>query len=226
MKASKYLFLLIIFSFFSCSDKEEVNPGIEETFWIYSYLIPTLSTTSLHSPGLIITFGEEFDFDRSKWEIIPLEIEGYVFKPTYFQKVLVLKTEDLSSGKIQRKLIRVLQEEKDYFDLFNGSWKVKKFMGIDLPNDDFPEGQSVGLFGLLRMAVSSDGCNQITLEIKNVGQNKILTFGSMTSTAKACVGELQILPFPGLSKNFKREENTLTFYSDTEGEIAVWEKLN
>lgn len=99
-------------------------------------------------------------------------------------------------------------------------------MGKDLPNEDFPEGQSVGLFGLLRMAVSSDGCNQITLEIKNVGQNEILTFGSMTSTLKACVGELQIPPFPGLSQNFKREENTLTFYSDTEGEIAVWEKVN
>lgn len=113
MKAIRYFLLSLFFSLVSCVDKEEVNPGIEETFWIYSYIIPNISTTSKPSQGLIITYGEEFDFDRSKWEIIPFEIEGYVFKPTYFQKVLVLKTEDLSSGKIQRKLIRVLQEEKD-----------------------------------------------------------------------------------------------------------------
>lgn len=219
--------LIIVFSIlFSCQENEEPR-GIEETFWVYSYLIPNISTTPITSQGLIITYGEEFDLDRSKWEIIPHEIEGYIFKPTYFQKVLVLKTEDLSSGKIQRKLIRVLKEEKDYFDIFNGSWKVKKFMGEDLPNEDFPEGQSVGLFGLPRMAISSDGCNQVSLEIKKISENRILSFGKMTMTLILCYPEdTKIAPFPGFGYNFRREGNTLTFYSETEGEIAVWEKVN
>lgn len=211
---------------FSCQENEEPE-GIEETFWVHSYIFPTTPGSPNSKSELIISRGEESNFDWSTWEFIPFEIEGFIFKPTYFQKLLVSKLEDPKTGVIRRKLIRVLAEEKDFFEPLEGSWKVRKFLGRDLPNDDFPEGQSVGLFGLLRIAVSSDGCNQVNLKINKIAQNKILSVELMPMTLLLCSPEHpKIAPFPGLTYNFKREENTLTFYSDTEGEIAVWEKIN
>ncbi|MFN4000168.1 META domain-containing protein [Algoriphagus sp.] len=159
-------------------------------------------------------------------ERIPLEIEGFTFKPTFIQKILVRKIENTTTGEIRRKLIRVLAEEKDYYELIEGGWKVKKYMGEDLPNENFPKGQSVGILPGIRMAGSSDGCNHITLEIQKVGPDKILSFGTTISTQIACPNVLLIPAFPGITRNFKREGNVLTFYSENEGEVAVWEKLN
>lgn len=226
MKPRLICLIFLFLTLFSCQENEEPK-GVEETFWVYSYSIPITQGSPPSNPNLIISRGEEFNFDRSTWELIPLEIEGFIFKPTIFQKLLVSKLEDPKTSKIKRKLIQVLSEEKDYFENLEGSWKVRKFLGRDLPNDDFPDGQSVGLFGLPRMAVSSDGCNQVNLEINKIAQNRILSVGNMNMTLILCYPEdAKIAPFPGFGYNFRREGNILTFYSDTEGEIAVWEKMN
>lgn len=227
MKVSIWNLLLVLFFLSSCSENDEPQ-GIEETFWVYSYPINSMPGSIPVFSDFAISHEEEFNFDRSTWELIPQEIEGFIFKPTYLQRLLVSKKEDWNTGKVERKLVRVLAEEKDHYDLLEGTWKVIKYEGSDLPNENFPKGQSVFILpGIFRIAGSSDGCNNITLEIQKVGPNKVLSFGTKMMTQKACLPDWHdTLPYPGLSNNFKREGNVLTFYSDTEGEVAVWEKLN
>lgn len=224
MKVSIWNLLLVLFFLSSCSENEEPQ-GVEETFWVYSYPVQCDHSSNIPSPCLGISYAEEFDFNWPALERIPFEIEGFTFKPTFIQKILVRKIENTTTGEIKRKFIRVLAEEKDFYHLIEGSWKVQKYMGKDLPNENFPKGQSVSILLGIRMAVSTDGCNQLILEIRKVGPNKILSFGSLTSTAKGCINELHYPPFPGIGAIFKREGNVLTFYSDTKEEIAVWEKL-
>lgn len=85
-------------------------------------------------------------------------------------------------------------------------------MGEDLPNERFPKGQLLSIGGRgIRIELSSDGCNSFDLMIPKVGPGKILSFGPLSTTLVACHGQLQIIPFPGISSNFKREGNTLTF---------------
>ncbi|MDO8965239.1 hypothetical protein [Algoriphagus sp.] len=223
MKKAYFILIGLIF-FFSCSENEEPQ-GVEETFWVYSYPVQCDHSSNIPSPCLGISYAEEFDFNWPALERIPFEIEGFTFKPTFIQKILVRKIENTTTGDIKRKLIQVLAEEKDNYDLIEGGWKVQIFMGEGLPNEKFPKGQSVSILPGIRMAVSTDGCNQLILEIRKVGPNKILSFGSLTSTAKGCFNELQYPPFPGIGAIFKREGNVLTFYSEEKVEIAVWEKL-
>jgi hypothetical protein len=227
MKVSVWNLLPVLFFISSCSENEEPQ-SIEETFWVYSYPINSMPGFIPVFSNFAISHEEEFNFDRSTWEFIPQEIEGFTFKPTYLQRLLVLKKEASNTGKVERKLIKVLEEEKDYYDLIEGTWKVIKYEGSDLPNKNFPIGQSVFILpGILRIAGSSDGCNNLTLEIQKVGPHKIFSFGSKIMTQRACLPDWHnTLPFPGLNNNFKREGNTLTFSSETEGEVAVWEKLN
>lgn len=225
MKTSQSLLgLQLILILISC--QEELPIGEAETFWVYSYPVPCENSTTQFIPCLGISRAEVFDFNWFSLERIPFEMEGFTFSPYYFQKLEVLKKIDPKSGEIKRKLIRVLAEEKDHYEQLEGGWRVKRYLDEDLPNPSFPNGQSVNILPGIRMAVSTDGCNQLILEIRKVGPNKILSFGSLTSTARGCFNELHYPPFPGIGANFKREGNVLTFYSDTEEEVAVWEKLN
>lgn len=226
MKVSIWNLLLVLFFLSSCSEKEEPQ-GVEETFWVYSYPVQCDHSSNIPSPCLGISYAEEFDFNWPALERIPFEIEGFTFKPTFIQKILVRKIENTTTGEIKRKFIRVLAEEMDFYHLIEGSWKVQKYMGKDLPNENFPKGQSVDILpGFIRWAASSDGCNQIIIQLQKIGPNKILSTTPVSITLKACHGELLFPAFPGLSRNFKREGNVLTFYSDNEEEVAVWEKLN
>lgn len=111
---SRYFILTIIILFFSCKENEEPQ-GVEETFWVYSYPVPCILPSNEPSTCLGISYAEEFDFKLAALERIPFEIEGYTFKPTYIQQVLVSKIENATTGEIKRKLIRVLAEEKDYY---------------------------------------------------------------------------------------------------------------
>ncbi len=224
MKGGNFI-LAIIFFFSSCQENEEPR-GIEETFWVYSYPVPCDHTGTTQTTCLGISTADEFDFNWLTLERIPFEIEGFTFKPYFIQKLEVLKIEDEESGETRRKLIRILAEERDYYELLEGGWNVKKYLGEELPNPSFPNGQTVSVLRGIRMAVSTDGCNQITLEIRKVGPNQILSFGSLTSTARGCFNELHYPPFPGLGANFKREGNTLTFFSKECEEVAIWEKIN
>jgi len=226
MKPSLWNLLPIIFLLISCQENEEPE-GVEETFWVYSYTVPCQSTSNKPSSCLGISYAPEFDYNWLSLERIPLEIEGFTFKETFSQRIMVSKMENPTTGEVRRKLIRVLAEEKDFYELIEGGWKVKKYMGEDLPIERFPKGQSLSIGGRgIRIALSSDGCNSFNLWIRKVGPDKILSFGPLSTTLIACHGELLIIPFPGFGRNFKREGNTLTFYSDTEGEVAVWEKIN
>ncbi len=225
MKAFFSIFsLLVICTLFSCVEEEPF--GQLETFWIYSYPVPCDHTGTTQTVCLGISRANEFDFDWEKLERIPLEIEGFTFKPFYIQKIQIQRFKNLNTQKITTKLIRVLEEERDYYDLLEGSWRVKRYQGEDLPNPDFPKGQTVSILAGIRLAGSTDGCNSKILQIKKVGPDRILSFGSARSTAIACNPQEWINPFPGLSKNFKREGNILTFFSEEEGEVAIWEKIN
>lgn len=225
-KKSKPIFISLLAFLIACSDYEEMGPSIEETFWVYSYTLPCYTSSNIANPCLAITGSEQFDFNLSELEKIPNEIEGFTFKPNYFQRIQVLKRENLKTKEIKRKLIRVLDEEKDFYELLEGGWKVKKYMGENLPNENFPNGQSVSILPGMRLAISTDGCNSISLEIQKVEENRIISFGSARSTLIGCPSKSLFPPFPGLSHSFKRAGNVLTFYNETEEEGAVWEKLN
>lgn len=227
MEAKPKLFFLSLLTYLiACSDYEKMEPSIEETFWVYSYTLPCNTSSTITNPCLAITGSEQLDFNLSELEKIPNEIEGFTFKPHYFQRIQVLTKENRKTGEINRKLIRVLEEEKDFYELLEGSWKVKKFMGEDLPNENFPNGQSVSILPSIRLAISTDACNSISLEIQKVEENRIVSFGSARSTLIGCPSKSLILPFPGLSHSFKRAGNVLTFYNESEEELAVLEKMN
>ena len=174
---------------------------------------------------MLITKKQEFDYSILGEEVIPDQIENFTFKPYFIQKLKVLKLKDVKSGEVTRKLVEILEERKDYLELLEGGWRVRRYMGEDLPNPSFPNGQTVGIASFQRKAVSSDGCNDFTLQIKEVGPNKILSVGFMTSTLKACPGKQQIIPFPW-TRNFKRQGNMLTFSNEDGDEVAIWEKIN
>ena len=222
-------FILTVFLIFSCTDEFE-NPGTEETFWVYSYPIPCdypSNSTSLPKPCLGITYQEEFDFELRTLIRIPFEIEGYTFKPYHIQKVKVQKTTEFKTGEEKRKLLEILEEERDYIDVLEGGWKVVRHLGEDLPNANYPDGHGVVIAPMIRSAVSSDGCNQISLEIRQVEMDKIISYKPGMVTLKACPPDwIKLLPFPGLNSKFKREGNILTFFSDEDEEVAIWEKIN
>ncbi|TNF44984.1 MAG: hypothetical protein EP311_00145 [Cytophagales bacterium] len=223
----KQVFIFIISALlFTCQEKEEPQIlGEEEIFWVYSHSLPCPPDFGTESPCLLITKKQDFDYSILGDEVIPDQIEGFTFKPYFIQKLKVLKLKDVKSGEMTRKLVEILEEKKDYLELLEGGWKVKRYNGEDLPNPSFPNGQTVGISSFIRIAYSTDGCNNITLQIKEVGPNKILSVGFMTSTLKACHGEQQIIPFPW-TRNFKREGNILTFSNEEGEEVAIWEKLN
>ncbi|MFL0684261.1 MAG: hypothetical protein ACJLTB_13725 [Algoriphagus aquaeductus] len=225
MKENAYLLLIIFVLTVSCQGLEEPF-GELETFWVYSYPIPCDPTGTTQTTCLGISRSDEFDFNWSVLERIPLEIEGFTFKPFYFQKIQVQRFKNINSKKITTKLVRILEEERDYYDLLEGNWKVKRYLGEDLPNQSFPNGQQVNFLLGIRMALSSDGCNSISLPIKKVGPNRIISFGNAMSTAKACPPSWWIKPYPGIQEIFKREGNLLIFHNDLGGEVAVWEKIN
>lgn len=225
MKKNAYLLLIIFVLTVSCQGLEEPF-GEMETFWVYSYPIPCDPTGTTQTTCLGISRSDEFDFNWSFLERIPLEIEGFTFKPFYFQKIQVQRFKNINSKKITTKLVRILEEERDYYDLLEGNWKVKRYLGEDLPNPSFPNGQHVNFLLGIRMALSSDGCNSISLPIKKVGPNRIISFGNAMSTAKACPPSWWIKPYPGIKEIFKRKGNLLIFHNDLGGEVAVWEKIN
>ncbi|MBC6369083.1 hypothetical protein [Algoriphagus sp. AK58] len=220
----RYFSFLGFFLLLACSEEEKPK-GESEVFWVYSYTFPCDPNSTAAAPCLGITYSEELDFDVTTFEWIPSKIEGYTFKPNYIQKLQVLKFEDSKTREIKRKLVRVIEEERDYYDLLEGSWKVKRYKGEDLPNPSFPNGQSVGIIPGIRFALSTDGCNQIEVQLKKIEQNKILSTGYLRTTAMDCGGRKLVIPFPW-TRNFKREGNLLIFYDDSVGEYAIWEKMN
>lgn len=198
----------------------------EETFWVYGFPVVSrpgaMPTTSKYA----ISRGEELNYDYSTWALIPMQIEGFSLKPHFFQKLKVVKTTEIKTGEMTRKLIQILEEEKDYFELIEGIWRVKRYKNEDLPNPDFPDGQIIIILSFPRVAFSTDGCNQIELPIKKVGPDQIESFGIALSTQIPCSFQQIVPAYPGLTHKFKREGKILTFYSQEEGEISVWEKLD
>jgi hypothetical protein len=220
-----FILIFISLCFISCGE-EEMPLGETEVFWVYSFPVPCDPKSNPVTLCLGVSYSEEFDFELAFSDRIPFEIEGYTFKPHYIQRLQVMRFEDSKTGKVTRKLIRIIAEERDYYDLLEGNWKVKRYLGEDLPNPSFPNGQSVNFLPGKRMALSSDGCNSISLQIKKVGPNRIISFGEGRSTLVACPPSLLIKPYPGLQEKFKREGNLLTFHNDFGEEVAVWEKMN
>lgn len=225
MKKNAYLLLIIFVLTVSCQGLEEPF-GELETFWVYSYPIPCDPTGTTQTTCLGISRSDEFDFNWSVLERIPLEIEGFTFKPFYLQKIQVQRFKNINSKKITTKLVRILEEERDYYDLLEGNWKVKRYLGEDLPNPSFPDGQTVMFLQGVRIAGSSDGCNGYSMLINKVSPNKIISYGNPWSTQRACPGKQFIIPYPGITERFKREGNLLIFHNDLGGEVAVWEKIN
>lgn len=231
-------------------EQEEITIE-EEIFWVYSYSfnaydnqLPCDTPDNRHAFCLGISFNEEFDYDISTLAWISPEIEGYTRKSNFIQKLHVIKTEDSKSGQIKRKLVQVLEEERDYIDLlggdlnftvgsnstggwnYTGGWNVIRYQNEDLPNPSFPNGKIISIHPSTRKAISTDGCNSITLEIKKVGSNQIISFGNLISTLIACPDVQKEIPFPGLFNQFKREGDSLFFYNDSGEEVAVWRKVN
>ncbi|TNF44983.1 MAG: hypothetical protein EP311_00140 [Cytophagales bacterium] len=219
--------LLGLFLLYSCLRIEEPKEiSEEETFWVYGYPIVSrpgaMPTTSKYA----ISWGEELNYDYSTWALIPMQIEGFSLKPHFFQKLKVEKTTEIKTGEMIRKLIQVLEEEKDNFELIEGVWRVNRYKNEDLPNLNFPDGQIIIIHSFPRVAFSTDGCNQIELPIKKVGPDQIDSFGIALSTQIACSFQQIVPAYPGLTHKFKREGKMLTFYSQEEGEISVWKKLD
>lgn len=208
----------------SCGENEK-PAGEEEIFWIHSY--PILCNLNLPNSNLCLGISRtaEPEFDFTALERIPAEIEGFTLKPYTVQQIKVLKITQTNQEEPVRKLIEILAEEKDYYELLEGTWEVKSHLGESLPNANFPDGQTVYLSPpIKRTANSTDGCNSISLEIRKVGPDQIQSFGGMMTTAMACIDKTPISPFPGLGNKFKREGNTLTFYTDKPGEETIWVK--
>lgn len=227
MKSYFWLIISFVLLFhFSCVKNEEPK-GIEETFWVYSYLVPCDGTLNGIATCFRISNIEEWDkpfFYNS--QIVDWVIDGFVFKPNYIQRLQVRKYLDPKSGEFKRKLVKVITEERDYFDLVEGGWKVNRYMGKDLPNSSFPNGQKVNFMPISRLVSSFDGCYKMTYAIQEVYPNKIPTIGFLIWPNIGCPSSPQNIPFPGMENNFKREGNILTFFSEADGEIAVWEKVN
>lgn len=225
MRQQVLLFFSLIF--ISCLKIEE-PPQIEEEeiFWVYSYPIISRPGASPVFSNFAISRNNAMNYDFSAWEQIPMHIEGFSLKTHFFQKLKVVKTTEIKTGEITRKLIQVLEEEKDNFELIEGVWRVIRYKNEDLPNSNFPNGQVILIHSFPRVAFSSDGCNQIQLPIKKVAPDQIDSFGIALSTQIACSFQQIVPAYPGLTHKFKREGNILTFSNEEREEVAIWEKIN
>lgn len=222
-----YFWLLISFVLlfhFSCAKNEEIGPYTLEDIWIYGFSVPCHPSTSSSKNCFVISQVEPFDFFLKSFEKIPNDIVGFDFLPGHTYKLRILRSQNLYGTLVERRLVKVISQERDYFDLLVGNWKVKRFKTNLFPFEVKLEGRAIGFHEFPRMILTSDGCNQVGILIGKVGSDKILEFESLPRTLLPCAP--QIAPTIGISKNFKREGNDLIFFDEFEGELMVLEKVN
>lgn len=176
----------------------------------------------------MVSEDEELTYIFENWKRIPFTIQGFTHKQNFFQKIRVIKTENSEAGEVTRKLIEILEEKEDFFYLFEGKWEVKKYLGKDIPNQEYPNSSIFTFYPIGRIGVSPFKCGQLALRIKEVNADNLShEVYDYNFYPLVCPDLPKVLPaFTGMvfEGTFKSEGNKLYFFNKAKEEIAVWQR--
>lgn len=158
-----------------------------KTFWVNSSK-SECSAGAGNMQCLLISNSESYK--NAHWENFYTNIEGFNFKPGYFQKIKVKVIElnksevPADASSLKYSLIKVIEDIKDNRFGINDIWVTRSINGKKLEmNNNLPQLE----INVAKMQVNgSDGCNNYTGGIIRLTENEI-SFGNMASTRKMCL---------------------------------------
>jgi len=172
-KTILYMMLLLFTTMFtSCSWKNK------KTIWVSGF---HTQCTNLGQNNKCLMINFKNDFSSSNWQKLTSDIDGFKFKESIMQKILV---EELPYTKF--KLLQVIESKTDFRASLMGPWKIINVLDepINLATDDL----TLNL-NFHNMSVSgNDGCNQYNAKISSYDEDNII-FSRLKTTSKMCLYE-------------------------------------
>lgn len=218
----------------SCQDgkRAEKKTDIDKdtaTYWVNSLKKEcTAGAGKMHC--LMISKNE--NLENASWEFFYAPIEGFSFKPGYFQQIKVKETQlgpknvPADASSIKYRLIETLKEQKDERFGLNDIWVVEKIKETLLAERaEHPRLE----INLSKMKVyGTDGCNEFMGDITKFTAEKI-SFGKIGLTRKMCADMKTTSAFNKAFrsvKSFQRENLSLKLYDAEGGEVLQLKKVD
>jgi len=215
--------LLIIISLTACNSQKT------NTFWVNSYK-RDCDAGAGKMQCLLISRNDTLE--NAKWTYFYSTIEGFEFKPGYFQKIEVNETKlnekdvPADASSIKYSLINVLEEVKDESLKLNDIWVPTKINRIEITSK---EQLPILEIHISKMQIlGTDGCNNFNGKINQLTATKI-SFGPISSTRKMCQNMAISNSFnKALSKtvHYKNEGLNLYFFDDSGNETIAFKKID
>jgi len=221
LKQTLLLILLLMLS--SCSTNKN------SIYWVNSLKSPCDSGAG-KMQCLLITKNDTFE--NANWNYFYSPIEGFNFKPGYFQKIEVKEThmdkdKVIADGSsIHYSLIKILEEVKDERFGINDIWVVEKINRNAITgNSNLPQLE----IHLAKMQVlGNDGCNNYNGAIEELTATKI-KIGDLLSTRKMCPNMEMVNQYnKALTKtiSYKKEGLKLFFFDNKGNETLAFKKID
>jgi heat shock protein HslJ len=217
----KFTILLAAILLQSCSTNK--------VFWVNSY---KSNCTSGAGNTQCLLINENSNIENPEWKNFYSNIEGFNFKPGYFQKIKVkvttLKKENVpaDASSLTYKLIDVQEELKDNRFQLNDIWVVTAINGKTIAQtSNLPQLE----INISKMQIlGNDACNNFNGEIKQLTSTDIL-IGNLASTRKIC-GDMTITnAFNTALQNtskYSLKGLNLFFYNNEGNETLVLKKVD
>ncbi|PVX52111.1 heat shock protein HslJ [Balneicella halophila] len=165
----------LLFLIVACTPEEKT-----ETFWVNSY-----KTTVDNDDNYQLLVSESDNLEDANWDKFENSIEGFTFKPGYFQKIEV-KVEDVEGQETKKYTLKdVLEEKLDMRYRLNDTWVVVAIDGKDVEKKEDQELPQLEMNLSKGQVSGTDGCNRIFGQITEIKENTI-KFDKMGSTRMAC----------------------------------------
>lgn len=200
-KLFSVLTLIFLFSLTACrSDKKLENEKDIAVFWVNAYRSNCDAGAGTKN-CLMVSDADQWS-DTLSYTYFYNAIEGFEFKPGYFQKIKVklIKKEannlpaDMSN--LNYKLIEVIQEKKDELFQLHGNWKLSTLN--EEPLDGLDDTPRLQIDLATQKVYGNNLCNAYNGSMKKLDATSF-HINSIAQTRKACPEEKQ-----DLAKNYTR----------------------
>lgn len=228
------LILSFMFTANSCREGKKTEKKTDSdkdtaTYWVNSFKKEcTAGAGKMHC--LMISKNE--NLADASWEFFYAPIEGFSFKPGYFQQIKVEETQlDLKDvpadgSSIKYRLIETLKEQKDGCFGVNDIWVVEKIEETSLAEKAKHPRLEINLSKM--KVYGSDGCNEYSGDITKFTADKI-SFGEIGLTRKMCADMKTPAAFNKAFrsvKSFQRKNLSLRLYDGEGKEVLQLKKVD
>lgn len=213
----------IIISLVSCNSQKT------NTFWVNSYKRDCDAGVGKMQCLLI---SKNDTLENAKWTYFYSTIEGFEFKPGYFQKIEVKETildkkeVPADASTIEYSLIKILEEVKDMSLKLNDIWVPTKINRVEITSKEQLPMLEIHISKM--QILGTDGCNNFNGGINELTATKI-SFGPIASTRKMCQNmEVSDSFNIALSKttHYKNQGLNLYFFDDSGNETIAFKKID